>query len=296
MLSKKQKVSENSKIIQLILKILRIVPSNDLSRFWPSNRTIMMRMTSRKIRKAIDKAKLPTQLNINWEIYREIETNNVIKSLNITDLIIYRFGNLICYKEKNFEWDPAVQSFKLAILLYHNKNLVNFKICGLCNKSLKYLKPAFQNLENLSHLCLNDTDLKWSTKLIKTLMMLPKLVSLDLSFSPTDISIKELQSIKQFIHLKNLTLYVFNDCDSSYNIPEFIEMCPTLNKLILRDNFFNYEWIKRLEQALIKCSNLTYLDLTNTLILEDPEDEDKKIKRFKQIQLQCPSLEQLVVY
>ena len=79
-------------------------------------------------------------------------------------------------------------------------------------------------------------------------------------------------------------------------IPEFIEMCPTLNKLILRDNFFNYEWIKRLEQALIKCSNLTYLDLTNTLILEDPEDEDKKIKRFKQIQLQCPSLEQLVVY
>jgi len=313
MLSKKQKIeliSNNGKINSIILLLLEIASTiastRDLTSYWPSNRTIMLRWTSKKIRKAIDKAKPPTQLNINWEIYREIKTNNIIERLNITDLIIYSFGDVICWDEeeykkkygkkyKYYKWNTNTESFRVAVLLYLNKKLLNFKICGLCNKSLRFLKPAFKNLQNLSSLDLSDSDLKWSTKLIKTLQMLSQLVSLKLSFIPTDISIKKQQSVKQFRCLKNLSLYTMCNFDSSYNILEFIEMCPTLNKLILTDNTFNYEWIKRLEQALIKCFNLTYLDLQNCKITTDEEtyeeiDEDTKIKRLKEIQLVCPSL------
>ena len=42
--------------------ILETVPSHELARTWPSSWTIMMRMTSKSMREAIDKAKLPTSV------------------------------------------------------------------------------------------------------------------------------------------------------------------------------------------------------------------------------------------
>ena len=68
--------------------ILEIVPSHELARTWPSRKTILMRMTSKRIREAIDKAKLPIIATLIWPKYRNniTEINNIFISLNITNL------------------------------------------------------------------------------------------------------------------------------------------------------------------------------------------------------------------
>lgn len=62
-----------------------LIRSDELARTWPSEMTIMMRMTSKSIREAVDEVRLPTTIHLNWQIY----INNIFHFYCIHKLLFY---------------------------------------------------------------------------------------------------------------------------------------------------------------------------------------------------------------
>ena len=79
--------------MQKILEIFRTVPNYELAKTWSSDMTIMLRMTSKIIRDAVDNARLPATVSLIWPIYKTdiIKINSIIRRLNITSLAIKYF-------------------------------------------------------------------------------------------------------------------------------------------------------------------------------------------------------------
>jgi hypothetical protein len=51
---------------------LSSIPSEDWARTWPADRTVMMRMTSKPVKEAVDKLRLPTVLNLNKAFWNNL--------------------------------------------------------------------------------------------------------------------------------------------------------------------------------------------------------------------------------
>jgi hypothetical protein len=274
--------------------ILEIVPNTELARTWPSSWTIMMRMTSKSMREAIDKAKLPTSVSLIWPKYRNniIKINSIFKFINITNLKLTYFdfvsdfdfdcNESIEYEhekvvkiveevevdnEESIEYDESIEyeEDKLLILsdmfsLNEGLTVLNLEHSELKNNSLKF----FTKLQNLSKLNLKGNNFSWSSEFIEVIMMLPKLVSLNLdlneNFNKKGCVILQF-SHGQILHLEELSLNHCNIACGSYDILKLIQKCPKLVSLNLDNNGLNEEWMKRLEQALRYCPDLAYLDL-----------------------------------
>jgi len=286
--------------------ILEIVPSHELARTWPSRKTISMRMTSKRIREAIDKAKLPIIATLIWPKYRNniTEINNIFISLNITNLKITYFDfesdfdfdcdESIEYEhekvvkiveevevdnEESIEYNESIEYEEDKLLILSdmfslNKGLteLNLEDSELKNNSLKFFKEAFPKLQNLSKLNLKCNNFSWSLEFIEVLMMLPKLVCLNLNFNEnfnekSNMYSKNIQLLSdQILHLEELSLNGCYITHGSYDILKFIEICPGLVRLNLENNGLNDEWIKKLSEALSQCSNLAYLNLSSYCI------------------------------
>jgi hypothetical protein len=285
--------------MQSILTILESVPICELSKTWPSKMTIMMRMTSKSMRDAIDKAKLPATVSLIWPKYRKniLKINRIFELINIINLNIKCFDfesdfNFECDEsieydkeryeheqivkiveeveidnEESIEYDESIEyeEDKLLILfdmfsLNKGITVLNLEYCDLKNNSLKFLTK----LQNLSKLNLKGNNFSWSSEFIEVLIMLPKLVSLNLdlneNFNKKGCVISQL-SHDQILHLEELSLNHCNIACGSYDILKLIQKCPKLVSLNLDNNGLNEEWMKRLEQALRYCPDLAYLDL-----------------------------------
>lgn len=90
-----------------LVNILEIIPSYDLCRSWSADRTIMLRLTSKKVNDAIDKIKPPTIISFNNSFWNnsnndkakkyelmikylsEISTKNIIISLKIYNIELF---------------------------------------------------------------------------------------------------------------------------------------------------------------------------------------------------------------
>ena len=280
--------------------ILETVPSHELARTWPSSWTIMMRMTSKSIREAIDKARLPATVSLIWPKYRKniIKINIIFELLNITSLKLNYFDfesdfgfdceddiyedysnkdysnkenkfvdvvrkvvkiveevvneESIEYEELEYEEDKLLI---LSDMFSLNKGLteLNLEESELKNNSLKF----FRKLENLSKLNLKGNNFSWSLEFLEILIMLPKLVSLNLDFNE-NFNKKGCVFSGDIYLLEELSLNHCNIACGSYDILKFIEICPRLVSLNLDNNGLNEEWIKRLEQALRHCPNLSH--------------------------------------
>ena len=51
---------------------LSSIPSDDWGRTWPAERTMMLRMTSKRVKEAVDKLRLPTVLNLNKAFWNDV--------------------------------------------------------------------------------------------------------------------------------------------------------------------------------------------------------------------------------
>ena len=286
--------------MQIILKILETVPNTELARTWPSSWTIIMRMTSKNIREAVDKAKLPTTVSLIWPIYKNniIKINILFKLLNITSL------KLKCFdfeSDFGFDWDSDeekedVDEFKKVVkivekveyeesieyeeLEYEEDKLLilsdmfslnegltelNLEHSELKNNSLKFLTK----LQNLSKLNLKGNNFSCSLEFIEVIMMLPKLVSLNLDLNENFNKkgcVFSGDIYLQFLHLEELSLNHCNIAYGTYDILKFIENCPRLVSLNLDNNELNKQWMIKLEQSLKHCPNLAYLNLSSNCI------------------------------
>jgi len=285
--------------MQKILEIFRTVPNNELARTWHSDMTIILRMTSKIIRDAVDNAQLPATVSLIWPIYTTdiIKINSIIRRLNITSLAIKYFDletdeyfydilTTEVYRQHHLE-DRYITKYphvddkdevrlqedkllKLSEMFSLNKGLtvLDLRHSELENNSLKFFKEAFSKLQNLSlkHLNLEGNHFSWSLDFIELLMLLPKLVSLNLNSNPFINEIKGDILPGQILHLEELSLCSCSIACGSYNILKFIEICPKLVHLNLGDNGLDDNWVKRLVQALKQCPNLAYLDISANYI------------------------------
>jgi hypothetical protein len=292
--------------MQSILEILETVPNTELARSWPSSWTIMMRMTSKSMREAIDKARLPTTVSIIWPKYRKNITkiNSIFELLNITSLKLNYFDfesdfgfdceddsyedysnkdysnkenkfvkiveevvneESIEYEELEYEEDKLLI---LSDMFSLNEGLIelNLEESELKNNSLKFFKIAFPKLQNLSKLNLKGNNFSCSLEFIEVIMMLPKLVSLNLDFNE-NFNKKGCVFSGDIYLLEELSLNHCNIACGSYDILKFIEICPRLVSLNLDNNGLNEEWIKRLEQALRHCPNLSHQIILENVII-----------------------------
>jgi len=51
------------------LAALQVVPVEDLCRTWPASRTCMLRRTSKKVKKIVDKMRLPAVVRLSWSFW-----------------------------------------------------------------------------------------------------------------------------------------------------------------------------------------------------------------------------------
>ena len=189
-----------------LIKHLLISLPGDLKMCWPVEMTIMLRMTSKSIKEAIDKVKLPTSVSLIWQQYKNniIKINSSIRCLNITCFTIKtkkdRYKDE--YEQEPFDYFPEDsysddddkiyeyeedndedELLKLLEIIFQNKDLtvLNLIQCGLNNNSLQNLKESFKKLHNLSDLNLSSNNFILSLDFIEILMLLPKLVNLNLN-------------------------------------------------------------------------------------------------------------------
>jgi hypothetical protein len=323
--------------MQKILEIFRTVPNYELARTWHSDMTIMLRMTSKSIREAVDNAQLPATVSLIWPIYTTdiIKINRIIRRLNITSLAIKFFDletdeyfvdiltaeaarqhqredaeappgaddNRYITKcphdddEVDDEDDDKVDDkdddkvddevevrlqeilkyeedklLKLSEIFSLNEGLtvLDLRQSELENNSFKFFKEAFPKLQNLSELNLDGNHFSWSLDFIELLMLLPKLVRLNLNSNPfiNEKGCAHSGDILpgQILHLEELSLCSCSIACGTYDILQFIEICPKLVRLNLGDNGLDDNWVKRLTQALKQCPNLAYLDLSANYI------------------------------
>jgi hypothetical protein len=202
--------------------ILEIVPNIELARTWPSKMTIMMRMTSKIMRDAIDKAKLPATISLIWPKYRKniLKINKIFELINIINLNIKCFDfesdfesnfNFECDEsieydeerhedkqivkiveeveidnEESIEYDESIEYEEDKLLILFDMFSLNEGITVLnleyCDLKNNSLK-FFTKLQNLSKLNLKGNNFSWSLEFIELLLMLPKLVCLNLDFN-----------------------------------------------------------------------------------------------------------------
>ena len=272
-----------------------VIPTCKSGNFWPSDMTIMMRMTSKNIRDIVDNVRVPTSINLIWSIYKTdiIKINSILIGLNIIKLKINSFdfeSNQDINQEKkievkNQEEEEEEKLLKLSEMISLNEELLelDLSLCELTNNSLKYFKKSFEKLKNLSSLDLDGNDMLLSLDFIKVLLSLPKLVSLDLSancdIEGSEIDFEDLP--EQILQIENLSLSgcLFSYAENIDNIFKLIRISPKLVSIDISDNGLKVEWIESLVQDLGHCPNLTQVDLR----YNDIDDEGSKIitKLFK---------------
>ena len=260
--------------------ILINVPSDDLGRTWPAKMTIMMRMTSKLIRDAVDEGRIPVAVSLNWQIYINNipEINCIFQLLNITSLKIICFDfDCIADADKNYEEELKYEKDKLLklsemITLNNGITKLDLSKCLLEDNSIFFLKNVLPKLQNLSELNFDQNHFSLTSDFIELLMMLPKLVRLILDSN--SLFNEETIVFGQILHLEELSLRYCDIPRESYNILKLIEVCPKLVHLDLghnalygwNSNVLINKWIKKLPQVLGQCHNLTYLDLSNNII------------------------------
>jgi hypothetical protein len=272
-----------SKYVEHFLTI--VIPTCISGKYWPSNMTIMMRMTSKMIKDIVDNFRPPTTINLIWSIYKTdiIKINSTIRCLNIIDLTITSFTNQ--YKNQEIVQKDDILTkdklSKLSEMISLNKKLTKLDLssCDLHNNSLKYLKKSFKKLNDLSVLNLYGNDFILTLDFIKILLSLPKLVSLDLSYNQfiwhinTD---KWNQNPEQWdlkpeetLQLENLSLNFSGIDQRSDNVFELIKKSPKLRSLDLGDNYLDDNSMNQFIESLEQCPNLTDLDISNNRIEDD---------------------------
>ena len=188
---------------RLFSKVLTTVPAEDWYRNWPTDRTIMLSMTSKKIRDIINKINILAIVCLKWEFWidqhngsTEVKLKFITEQL-ITKTNLYKITTLVlrrCFIQKNIDQLEEVlkQCPKLKKLdLYNN---------GINPKGAQKIVNGLKHCNELLHLNLKlnkfgDEGAKKITKLLK-LKYCPNLSYLNLSFTLiTDKTIEKLAKV-----------------------------------------------------------------------------------------------------
>lgn len=266
--------------INIFPDFLSIVPSEDLSRTWSANRTIMLRITSKKIKDIIDNKYLPTIIYLTY--IRPVDIKFVMNRL----LTLVTTCQIISLDLPDFDMKKRFEKFKEIL----NK-------CKL-------------NKLNLYNNNLGDTEIE-SISEILTRQGKGQCSVLNLANNKiTEIGFKSLLKILnngQRIHLNLCN----NKMGNEYEETKSIELCSTLENLNLCYNQISNVDIDKilLHNLELKSLDLSQNQITtfnfnisqnNIFILENLNLSYNRIgiegaKSLSKILVKCPVLKELIL-
>jgi hypothetical protein len=258
---------------------LSTVPSEDLTRSWPANRTIMLRMTSKQIKNIIDNKYLPTVIylkyikpvNIKFAMIQlpSLVTTCQITCLDLPDIDMKKrfekFKKILtkCKLNKlnlynNNLGDKEIESIS-EILMKNGQcsvlHLAHNKITEIGLKSLLKLLNKGQRID--LNLCNNKIGYEYER--VKSIELCSTLENLNLCYNQiSNIDIDKI--LLHNIELKSLDLSQNQITTFNFNISQnniFI-----LENLNLSYNRIGSEGAKNLSKILVKCKILKKLNLS----------------------------------
>jgi len=266
--------------INILPDFLSIVPSEDLSRTWPANRTIMLRITSKQIKDIIDKKYFPTFIYL--KNIKPVDINFIMNRL----LTLVTTCQIISLDLPDFDMNLRFEKFKeilskckLNKLSLYNNNLGDIEIesiseiliNGQCsvlhlahNKiteiGFKSLLKILNNGQKIDlNLCNNKMGNEYMYEGIKSIELCSTLENLNLCYNQiSNIDIDKI--LLHNIELKSLDLSQNQITTFNFNISQnniFI-----LENLNLSYNRIGSEGAKNLSKILVKCKILKKLNLS----------------------------------
>lgn len=239
---------------RLFTEVLTTVPAEDWYRNWPTDRTIMLSMTSNEIRNIINKMNIPAIVQWNWKFWSE--------SLNGSTEVKLKF---------------IMTQLMTTSYLYKITTLV-LRCCDI-QIIVKKLAKVLKNCPMLEKLDLqrNNINTEGAIMIAKGLRHCPKLLHLDLYINKIGnkgaIKITKLLKLKYCPHLSYLNLSFNMIYDKGIKkITEVIIKSgnKTLNDIEFCHNRIEEDGVISLMEMLIKCPNIKYLNLSyNTIKLNE---------------------------
>jgi hypothetical protein len=275
--------------INILPDFLNIVPSEDLCRTWPENRTIMLRITSKEIKDIIDKKYLPTVIYLKYIKPVDIKfIMNRLSSLVITCQITSLYLPDFDMKKRFEKFKEILTKCKLYKLNLYNNNLgdeeiesiseiliqqingqslvLNFAHNKITEIGLKSLLKLLNN-KNIGqsidlNLCDNNIGYEYENERVKSFELCSTISNLNLCRN----KINDIDIDKILLHNKNLksldlsqnriTTFNFNTNNTTF----------ILENLNLSYNHITILGAKNLSKILEKCTMLKSLNLSYNFI------------------------------
>lgn len=249
---------ETTVLDPLFIAAIQVIPVDDLCKNWVANRTIMLRMTSKRVKEIVDKLHLPVVVCLHKLTSCKIRE----------DLPLY-----IMYRLINFSYYNNIE--KLTIQYFRIKTIIEdfSKVLEQCKK-LKELDLSDGGLKGNSLINAINISPEQSANLVNALNKTSStLVSLNLKNCCIGNEIKNL-NLKQFSGLTSLNLggnkIGFygngNGVETIATIAMELINCKGLTYLNLDKNNISNYGAESLFKNLSQCSNLDRLDLSMNCI------------------------------
>ena len=276
--------------------ILEILPREDWCRTWPADRTIMLRMTSKRVNDAIDKIKPPTIISFNyswWNNYKikiakkqelmiiylsEISTKNIIVSLKICNIELF------------YENAPWIISLVTSI---NNASTITNIILANCKigiRGVTAFSSFFNNFKELTHLniCHNNIGPDGTKIFAKALENCLFLSHIDLSWNRIgNNGADSLANVIALLKIKHLNLS--GNCihlQGFNKITKALSNNPVLQFLDFSWNYIEYNGVLSLA-TLLALVKLKYLNLSGNTI------DNRGIEKLAIAMLNYPVIEHI---
>lgn len=259
-----------------LIEALETVASEDLYRNWPAERTIMLRMISKRFREAIDKIRPPAIV-----CFRNIGLWNILHNCTLDEKLQFTISQLITLSTKcsitTLELDFCKIKFRIKELI---------KVLNMSElKKLSFINNVFNNDEletilieleqssvitlinyiNLSYNYINCHGVK---HLAEKLIQCKALTHLDLSYNNilANGAISLAKMLPQCTALTLLKLDNNNISNGVNKLAETLPLCRGIEHIDLSNNYINRNGAKHLAKALPECAVLAHFDISYNCI------------------------------
>jgi Ran GTPase-activating protein (RanGAP) involved in mRNA processing and transport len=249
----------------LFTEVIQIVPGVDWSATWAANRTIMLRMTSKKIKDAIDKIRPPTEVILNMSFWSDICNGTASERDSRASLVGWQAD---CTINEKIQLVTRQLSVLATTCLITRLELPRYKM---------NIKEILDQCKSLTNLNLYDNNLG-TTGVISLIGVLGQCSVLNLahnnigtvSFGDSRDSPERAvctEGTTRLVDVLTQCTYL-NLCNNNIGTTglESIEKCKTLTRLTYLNLCYNQINTVNIDKILSQNTGLTHLDLSQNQI------------------------------
>ena len=249
---------------------LAAVPAVDWQRTWAAEKTIMLRMTSKRVKDVVDRARLPAVVGLRRSFLDDARHGTFSQKLKLV--------------------------FAQLVLLVERCRItgIDLSFCQMKGKNVERLAGVIAQCPALAHLGLSNTgiDNDGAVRLAGVLPQCPLLAHLDLSNTAisSDGAGKLAEVLPQCPALAHLYLSSngIGLDDGPGRLAGVLPQCRALSHLDLSCNYLGDEGTEVLAGVLAQFPALATLDLSDNHIAEEGAE------RLAEVLPQCPALARLI--